>query len=63
MFTLLKGDNYNLKYTEEQLTKMASPISKSEDEKCKNAIKMVRDAMKHLNYTDDGNDIYSLEEN
>lgn len=35
MFTLLKGDNYNLKYTEEQLTKMASPISKSEDEKCK----------------------------
>ena len=63
MFTLLKGDNYNLKYTEEQLAKMASPISKSEDEKCKNAIKMVRDAMKHLNYTDDGNDIYSLEEN
>ena len=63
MFTLLKGDNYNLKYTVEQLAKMASPISKSEDEKCKNAIKMVRDAMKHLNYTDDGNDIYSLEEN
>ena len=38
---------------------MASPISQSEDEKCKNAIRMVRDAMKNLNYTDDGNDIRS----
>ena len=28
---------------------MASPISQSEDEKCKNAIRMVRDAMKNLN--------------
>ena len=38
---------------------MASPISQSEDEKCKNAIRMVRDAMKKLNYTDDGKDIRS----
>lgn len=48
-----------MKYTEKQLSKMASPISQSEDEKCKNAIRMVRDAMKNLNYTDDGNDIRS----
>lgn len=38
---------------------MAAPISQSEDEKCKNAIRMVRDAMKKLNYTDDGEDIRS----
>lgn len=38
---------------------MALPISQSEDEKCKNAIHMVRDAMKKLNYTDDGKDIRS----
>lgn len=48
-----------MKYTEKQISKMASPISQSEDEKCKNAIRMVRDAMKRLNYTDDGKDIRS----
>lgn len=48
-----------MKYTENQISKMASPISQSEDEKCKNAIRMVRDAMKKLNYTDDGKDIRS----
>lgn len=46
-----------MKYTEDQLSKMASPISLSEDEKCKNAIHMVRNALKELNYTDDGKDI------
>lgn len=46
-----------MKYTENQICKMASPISQSEDEKCKNAIRMVRDAMKKLNYTDDGKEI------
>lgn len=46
-------------FTEEQLSKMASPISQSEDEKCKNAIRMVRDAMTRLNYTDDGKEIRS----
>lgn len=48
-----------MKYTEKQLNRMASPISQSEDEKCKNAIRMVRDAMKNLNYTDDGKEIRS----
>ncbi|MDL2235998.1 nucleotidyltransferase [Christensenellaceae bacterium OttesenSCG-928-L17] len=41
------------------MKRMASPISQSEDEKCKNAIKMVRDAMKKLNYTDDDKEIRS----
>lgn len=38
---------------------MASPVSQSEEEKCKNTIKMIRDAMKELNYTDDGKNIRS----
>ena len=41
---------------------MAAPISKTEDEKCKNAIRMVRDAMKRLNYTDDGKEIRTYAE-
>lgn len=48
-----------MKYTENQILKMASPISQTEEERCKNAIHMVRDAMKLLNYTDDGNEIRS----
>lgn len=36
---------------------MASPISQTEEEKCKNAIRMVRDAMKGLGYTDYGQEI------
>ena len=48
-----------MKFTEQQISKMASPISQTEEEKCKNAIRMVRDAMKRLNYTDDGKEILS----
>ena len=48
-----------MKFTEQQIGKMASPISQTEEEKCKNAIRMVRDAMKRLNYTDDGKEIRS----
>lgn len=48
-----------MKFTEQQISKMASPISQAEEEKCKNAIRMVRDAMKNLNYTDDGKEIRS----
>lgn len=50
-----------MKYTEKQLHKMASPISQSEDDKCKNAIRMVRDAMKKLDYTDEGKEIRNYE--
>ena len=50
-----------MKYTEKQLHKMASPISQAEDDKCKNAIRMVRDAMKKLDYTDEGKEIRNYE--
>ena len=46
-----------MKFTEQQIVKMASPISQTEEEKCKNAIRMVRDALKQLDYTDDYKDI------
>lgn len=48
-----------MKFTEKQIIKMASTISQSEDEKCKNAIRMVSDALKKINYTDDGAEIRS----
>ena len=51
-----------MKYTEQQILKMAAPISKTEEEKCKNAIMMVRNAMKKLNYTDDGKEIRTYAE-
>lgn len=50
-----------MKFTEEELRGYASPISQSEEEKCKNAIKMVRDAMKYIGYTDGGKEIRSFE--
>lgn len=49
-----------MKFTEQQIEKMASPISQTEEEKCKNAIRMVRDALKRLNYTDNGQEIRSI---
>ena len=51
-----------MKYTESQLRKIASPISQTEEEKCKNAIRMVRDALKKLNYTDDDKEIRSFDD-
>ncbi|BDU51037.1 nucleotidyltransferase domain-containing protein [Haliovirga abyssi] len=41
-----------MKFDEELLKKFALPLSQTEDEKCKNAIKMVRDAMKLSGYLD-----------
>jgi hypothetical protein len=49
-----------MKFTEEQLKKFASPISDTEDQMCKNAIEMVRDALKRLGLTDDGRAITPL---
>lgn len=37
-----------MKYSEDDLKKFASPIGKTEEEKCKNAILMVRDALKNI---------------
>lgn len=50
-----------MKYSEDDLEKFASSIGKPE-EKCKNAIRMVRDALKNIGYTDDGKEIRSLTE-
>ncbi len=49
-----------MKYTEKDLESYASPIGKTEEEKCKNAIRMVRDAMKYIGYSDDGKEIRTL---
>ena len=50
-----------MKFTEEQLQKYASPISQTEEERCKNAIRMVRDAMKLVGYSDNGKEIRTFE--
>lgn len=46
-----------MKFTEEQLKNYASPISQTEEERCKNALRMVRDAMKLIGYSDDNKEI------
>ena len=51
-----------MKYTEEMLERYASPIGKTEEEKCKNALRMVRDALKYTGYTDDNKEIRTLTE-
>lgn len=49
-----------MKFTEQELRNYAQPLSESEIEKCKNAIRMVRDAMKDSGFIDNSNDIQSL---
>ena len=44
-----------MRYTEDQLRRMASPIGKNEDERCKHAICMVRDALETMDYIANGN--------
>ena len=51
-----------MKFTEKQLKLYAAPLSESENQKCKNAIGMVRDALKPLGFTDDGYPISLLYE-
>ena len=43
-----------MKFTEDQLKLYAAPLSETENQKCLNAIGMVRDALKNLGFTDDG---------
>lgn len=50
-----------MKFTERQLEEFAAPLSQTEEERCKNALRMVRDAMKLIGYTDYGQDIYEFE--
>ena len=49
-----------MKFTESMLEQYAAPLSATEDQQCKNAIGMVRDALKPLGFTDDGKDIRAL---
>lgn len=52
-----------MKFTEVQLRKYSAPLSNTEEERCKNAIKMIRDAMKVIGYTTKNRDIYEFESN
>ncbi|MDF2882011.1 MAG: hypothetical protein K0R54_2568 [Clostridiaceae bacterium] len=49
-----------MKFTEEQLKQYVSPLSDTENQMCLNAIKMVRDALKDLGFTDDNKAISPL---
>ncbi len=49
-----------MKFTESMLESYAMPLSATEDQQCKNAIRMVSDALKRLGFTDDGNPITLL---
>ena len=49
-----------MKFTEKQLKLYAAPLSETENQKCLNAIGMVRDALKDLGFTDDGKAISKM---
>lgn len=49
-----------MKFTEEELKKYAKPLSDSEEEQCKRAIRMVGDALKGLGFSDDGKEISKM---
>ncbi len=49
-----------MKFTEQTLNSYSQPLSATEDEQCKNAIRMVSDALKRLGFTDDGRAISLL---
>lgn len=49
-----------MKFTEAMLEEYSKPLSETEDNHCKNAIRMVSDALKPLGFTDDGKGITKL---
>ena len=49
-----------MKFTESDLKLYAAPLSETENQKCLNAIAMVRDALKNLGFTDDGKTISKM---
>lgn len=49
-----------MKFSESMLESYAMPLSATEDQQCKNAIRMVSDALKRLGFTDDGRIITPL---
>lgn len=56
----LKKWGIDVKFTEEQLKQYAAPLSETENQKCLNAINMVRDALKSLGFTDDNKMISTM---
>ena len=52
-----------MKFSESSLKYYASPLSDTEDAKCKRAIEAIRDTLKDLGYTDDNKSISLLESN
>lgn len=51
-----------MKFTEEQLKQFSAPLSETENQKCLNAIGMVRDALKSLGFTDDNKGVSKMYE-
>jgi hypothetical protein len=51
-----------MKFSEEKLRSLAEPLSDTENEKCLNAISMIRDAMKTIGFTDINKSIKKLYE-
>ncbi len=51
-----------MKFTEDKLKLFAAPLSETENQKCINAIGMIRDSMKLLGFTDDNKSISRLYE-
>lgn len=51
-----------MKFTELQLKGFSAPLSNSEEERCKNALKMIRDALQLIGYDASSKGIYELEE-
>ena len=49
-----------MKFKENELKSYAAPLSETENQKCLNAIGMVRDALKNLGFTDDGKSIEKM---
>lgn len=49
-----------MKFSEEQLKQYATPLSETENQKCLNAINMVRDSLKSLGFTDDDKSVSKM---
>lgn len=49
-----------MKFTEAMLEDYAKPLSETENQSCKNAIRLVSDSLKRLGFTDDGREISPL---
>lgn len=47
-----KGGSMRMTFTEEDLDRYSAPLSESEDQRCKNAIGMIRDALQIVGYSE-----------